>query len=1037
MHQVEKNRWHPVLLFMTYPFRKFFLILLFVLLGGGGITGTSGQSYLSNLSASADDPLYTTYAAALVRSEFIVDEGYQFVWYDGQDGINFETDQAGNLSLGFKMNGDFRYFLNQMHTPPTVTTSYSDLVRYEYFPFENIKVTVFFLVYSSRIAIQDVEIANQRAANINLSVYPFLHNEADVFTDAALISGQDGFTIRHREPPDSWTISHGVPYVENLQDVFLLDTAAASWGAYSELGNVNPNPAPVPEGAVLQNYCVEWGRVWHSDGTPCTHTPPQAQQIVLHSGSDAEILTEEAPKWGDPDPNIPGNGFQGCELGHFDDPPIAPGDSFQVIFTCLATGEQGIGRGVVPQTLPAPAGVQLDIYLSPGIQPGPPPNLQAEFPGNTAFLHWNPAPNATYSVYRRNALSDTGEYDRQAQNLTDTVWVDFSIDPSQAYGYLVTARDAAGHFSGHSNEANNIGPVDFFSDVQDSLLSNQVPAGDVKVVALQRNLSLGPGETGHLRIIRGVTEADSSVLDLVTQCRNLRNTDLQPFLQADEQLYSHIPQLPFTSPDEEMMYWSAFNLMRQCMLPPEGQSSYNYYVFSREPTWGWGHGGQVFHESLTMLGYAYMDSLSAMNSQRVYMERQWPDGYINYRTGPYLNETIPYAGQYTSSAPWFNWENWEIYTISPDTLFLQEAYQSGKKFYQYWLNNRDSDNDGLCEWGAHAMLESVRDGQTAVWDQVGWPANFECLDLNVMLVSEAQALANMAQELGYSGEYQYWSDEAAARTDSINKYMWDAQTGFYYHVDKIDHDFTFNSTDDLKRQEIIGFLPLWAGVADSQQAVQLVQHLTDPGKFWRNYGIPTLVADDPYYNPMGYWNGPVWVQWQYLIFRGLLRYGYVNEARQLADNVFDQVVHQLKTNHWFWELYSPDTYQAGHHKTYIWSALVARMLIDLENAPTSSDEIPNITHPTRFELLQNYPNPFNPATTIRFTIPATQRVKLVIFDILGRKVKTLLDEKMVAGHHQIMWKGKDQSGQPVASGVFFFRLQSGEFEKSRKMILLR
>jgi len=95
------------------------------------------------------------------------------------------------------------------------------------------------------------------------------------------------------------------------------------------------------------------------------------------------------------------------------------------------------------------------------------------------------------------------------------------------------------------------------------------------------------------------------------------------------------------------------------------------------------------------------------------MERQRADGYINYRTGPYLDEMIPYDHESTSSAPWFNWENWEVYEVTRDLAFLREAYESGKKFYEWWIMNRDSDHDGLCEWIGHAVLESVRDGECA------------------------------------------------------------------------------------------------------------------------------------------------------------------------------------------------------------------------------------------------------------------------------------------------------------------------------------
>ena len=698
------------------------------------LTGTlHSQAYLSNLEAGKDDPIYTTYAAPLSRSEFIIDEGYTFKWYDLHDGIDFETDNGGSLCIGFKLNGEFRYYLNEFFTEPLITTSYSDLVKYYYYPFEGIRVEIFFDVYSSRIAIQDINITNESGSDEELIVYSFFYHHTDEITDVSIIDPEyDGFVFQHKERPDGWTTSHGVPYQEDLINVYIIDSKADDFGAYTHL-------------------------------------------------------------------------------------------------------------------------------------------------------------------------------------------VDSSFSITNMHGN-------SGRYSGQNTA--------FFSDVLNNRLSNTIPSADVKIAAMQKTVSIPSGQSSQLRIIRGVAESESDVNDLIAECRSLRLIDLQPFVEDAEQIYSSIPNLTFSNHDYEMLYWSAFSLMRQCMMPPEGECSYNYYVFSREPTWGWGHGGQVFHESLVMIAYAFMDGQSAMNSQRVYMERQWADGYINYRTGPYLNETIPHAGQYTTSAPLFNWENWEIYRITEDTLFLQDAYRSGSKFYQYWLDNRNADGDSLCEWGAHAVLESLRDGYVAVWDQVGWPANFEGLDLNVMLVSEAYSLAQMALELGNTSEYDYWTNEAAQRMHAINGTFWDEQTSFFYHVDITDHDFTFNSADDLKRREIIGFLPLWANSATEEQAEELVQVLTDPDKFWRVYGIPSLAADDSYYNPEGYWNGPIWIQWQYLIFRGLINYGYCNQAEQLAHIVLAAMIDQLKNDHNLWEFYSPDDQWAGYHKTYIWAGIAARMLMDLNELET-------------------------------------------------------------------------------------------------------
>ena len=615
--------------------------------------------------------------------------------------------------------------------------------------------------------------------------------------------------------------------------------------------------------------------------------------------------------------------------------------------------------------------------------------------------------------------------------------MDVGLNPDSTYSYVVIAQDSNGRYSGHSRETGQFSNKTFFSDIYNQRLSNFADSDFAQVVALQKSLSLGRGEAKTLRFIRGATEKTSSLDSLYTACENLLSYDMQQAVIDDEAVYSQIPRLEFDNPDYEMMYWSAFSMMRQCMMPPEGECSYNYYLFSREPIWGWGHGGQVFHESLAMLAYVYMDPLSAMNSQRVYMERQWDDGYIPYRTGPYLNEVIPYAGQYTTSAPWFNWGNWEIYQITGDKTFLREAYESGVKFYNYWLNYRDADGDGLCEWGAHAVLECVRDGQVAVWDQVGWPSNFECLDLNCMLVQEARSLAAMAAELGKTTEARNWSADADIRALKINHYFWDSESGFYFHIDKDDHDFNFNTANDLKRQEIIGFLPLWANVATVDKASILMEHLTNPQKFWRNNGIPTLSADDPYYNHQGYWNGPLWIQWNYLVFRGLINYGYYDNAHELAEKILGVITSQLKDNHWFWELYSPDHNWGGWHKPYIWTGIIARMMIDMDNLKVGIRINENQGKAKIFILEQNYPNPFNSRTIIRFSLPEKEEVTLKIFNLLGEEIRSIINESLHQGTYELFWDGKDRNGNDMSTGLYFYSLATRNFCQVKKMILTK
>jgi len=85
----------------------------------------------------------------------------------------------------------------------------------------------------------------------------------------------------------------------------------------------------------------------------------------------------------------------------------------------------------------------------------------------------------------------------------------------------------------------------------------------------------------------------------------------------------------------------------------------------------------------------------------------------------------------------------------------------------------------------------------------------------------------------------------------------------------------------------------------------------------------------------------------------------------------------------------------------------------------------------------NYPNPFNPSTDISFILPQSAHVRLDVFNIAGRRVATLVDGRLESDEHQIHWDGRDESGQPVSSGIYFYRLESDGISLSRKMLLLK
>jgi len=97
----------------------------------------------------------------------------------------------------------------------------------------------------------------------------------------------------------------------------------------------------------------------------------------------------------------------------------------------------------------------------------------------------------------------------------------------------------------------------------------------------------------------------------------------------------------------------------------------------------------------------------------------------------------------------------------------------------------------------------------------------------------------------------------------------------------------------------------------------------------------------------------------------------------------------------------------------------------------------NLKVPAEFKLSQNYPNPFNPETVIRYQTIENGYVELAIFNLLGEKVRVVLNEIQSAGAYEVRWNGTDNNNNPLSSGIYLYRLTSGAFNYTKKMILLR
>ncbi|MFH1336992.1 MAG: FlgD immunoglobulin-like domain containing protein, partial [Candidatus Zixiibacteriota bacterium] len=117
-------------------------------------------------------------------------------------------------------------------------------------------------------------------------------------------------------------------------------------------------------------------------------------------------------------------------------------------------------------------------------------------------------------------------------------------------------------------------------------------------------------------------------------------------------------------------------------------------------------------------------------------------------------------------------------------------------------------------------------------------------------------------------------------------------------------------------------------------------------------------------------------------------------------------------------------------------SLLHRALSDLGTYPSAVAEEESSV-PLTFSMKQNFPNPFNSETVIEYSLPRESQIKITIYNLLGQKVKTLINGKSPAGRQEVSWDGKNNRGEAVSSGIYFYRMEADEFTQIKKMVFLK
>lgn len=278
-----------------------------------------------------------------------------------------------------------------------------------------------------------------------------------------------------------------------------------------------------------------------------------------------------------------------------------------------------------------------------------------------------------------------------------------------------------------------------------------------------------------------------------------------------------------------------------------------------------------------------------------------------------------------------------------DVEWLRPHLPALESFLQRYLCSHRDPVTGLAYWQTDFAI-GVDNDPSAYFRPHGSTA---AIYLNSLLYRELLAYGYLLEEAGDQPSANAWRAKASDLADAVNGACWDPRDGTFYSADlnlrHIDADDwlhrgaprTWNSLL-LRIDSWSSFLPMWAGVASQVQAERMVLRYRDRQTFFANYGVRTLSRLEKMYNVRASnnpsnWLGPVWVISNYLVFRGLVKYGYHNDAADLAERTVRLLGADLEANGCLHEFYNPDSGEPIMTKGFQnWNLLVLQLIAYLQ-----------------------------------------------------------------------------------------------------------
>lgn len=367
-------------------------------------------------------------------------------------------------------------------------------------------------------------------------------------------------------------------------------------------------------------------------------------------------------------------------------------------------------------------------------------------------------------------------------------------------------------------------------------------------------------------------------------CQKCFTQDINCEVSKKLSFFNSVPVVEDLDDDVEMLYYKCFSVLKSMIYSPEGAFKTRWTTPDKLPhkkLWLW---DSVFHA----LALRHLSPDLAKEAILAIFDTQQSDGMIPHMSTPEKVSSI-------TQPPIIAWGVLELYNSTKDITMLTDTYDKLKKYMQWNMANRDENNNYLYEWHVDDTSMTCRCGECGMdnsprFDNV---TKMDCIDFSCFMAKEAKCLSEIAKILDKQGEYLYWDVIYDRIKKSINDVLYCEEDGFYYDVLLSDNSFK-------KVKAVSSFLPLFAGVCDKEKAYKLLDHLKN--EFNTEFGIPSIAVDDETFGT-DMWRGPVWINYNYLIAKGLRDYGFKKEADEIIKKTVEVMTKWYKNDGTVYEFY--------------------------------------------------------------------------------------------------------------------------------------